>query len=198
MLPFARAEVKTHELLRHENVVRLHTWIMTPSKYYLVMEYSARGDLLTYVDSTAGLLDDAEVRSLVTQLLRGVAFCHSLGVKHRDIKMENLLLFDAPGREVGATGGAAGSIGGGLAASEDLTLKITDFGLSELRPIGLSGTYCASPAPRPNPSPSPFTLTLTLLTLTLTLALTLVLTSHARAHPSPLTPHPHTHRMPSR
>ena len=25
--------------LRHENIVRLHTFIMTPNKYYLVMEY---------------------------------------------------------------------------------------------------------------------------------------------------------------
>ena len=32
-------EVKHHEKLRHANIVRLHTFIMTPSKYYLVMEY---------------------------------------------------------------------------------------------------------------------------------------------------------------
>ena len=32
-------EVKHHEKLRHANIVRLHTFIMTPSKFYLVMEY---------------------------------------------------------------------------------------------------------------------------------------------------------------
>lgn len=32
-------EVKHHEKLRHENIVRLHTFIMTPTKYYLVMEF---------------------------------------------------------------------------------------------------------------------------------------------------------------
>ena len=32
-------EVKHHEKLRHANIVRLHTFIVTPTKYYLVMEY---------------------------------------------------------------------------------------------------------------------------------------------------------------
>ena len=35
-------EVKHHERLRHANIVRLRCSIMTPTKYYLVMEYCPR------------------------------------------------------------------------------------------------------------------------------------------------------------
>ena len=43
-------EVQHHERLRHEHIVRLYTWIRTPSKYYLVMEVCPRGDLLKYIN----------------------------------------------------------------------------------------------------------------------------------------------------
>ena len=119
-------EVKHHELLRHENIVRLFTAIVTPSKYYLVMEYAPKGDLLGFIND-AGTVADGEARALFSQLLRGIAFCHSLGIHHRDIKLENLLLVELP------------------PPSSELVLKITDFGLSELRPIGLSATCCGSP-----------------------------------------------------
>jgi len=79
-------EVKHHELLRHANIVRLYTWIKTPTKYFLVMEYCPRGDLLGHLEKS-GLLSDAEALSLFGQLLRGIAFCHSLGIHHRDLKL---------------------------------------------------------------------------------------------------------------
>jgi len=62
-------EVKHHELLRHANIVRLYTWIKTPTKYFLVMEYCPRGDLLGHLEKS-GLLSDAEALSLFGQLLR--------------------------------------------------------------------------------------------------------------------------------
>ena len=140
-------EVKNHELLRHENIVRLFTWISTPSKYYLVMEFAPRGDLLGFINSERWVSDDA-ARSLFAQLLRGIAFCHSLGVKHRDIKLENLLLVERAAATSGGDGGGAdkdGVAGSDSGSAAHLVLKISDFGLSELHPIGLSKTYCGSP-----------------------------------------------------
>jgi len=124
-----KREVKHHEILRHEHIVRLYTWIKTPNKYYLVMEVCSRGDLLQHLHAV-GMLGEDDAREIFGQLLHGVKFCHGLGIMHRDLKLENVLLAEPP---PGAT-------------SKHL-VKISDFGLSDLRPPvdRLSGTYCGSP-----------------------------------------------------
>lgn len=68
--------------LRHENIVRLHTFIMTPTKYYLVMEYCEGGDLLHYINGS-GLLSDDLANTLFLGLVDGLRFCHVLGIHHR-------------------------------------------------------------------------------------------------------------------
>lgn len=121
-----RREVKHHERLRHPNIVRLYTWIKSPAKYYLVMECCGEGDLLKHLNE-AGMLQDGAARGFFKGMMHGLAFCHGLGLHHRDIKLENLMLCK----------GADGA----------LTVKLADFGLSDLRvlPSDLSGTFCGSP-----------------------------------------------------
>uniref|UniRef100_A0A7S4EV86 Protein kinase domain-containing protein n=1 Tax=Chrysotila carterae TaxID=13221 RepID=A0A7S4EV86_CHRCT len=119
-------EVANHALLRHANIVRLYTWIKTPQRYYLVMEYCPHGDLLAFLNQK-GRFTDQEARHFLRQLLEGLAFCHSLGIYHRDLKLENLMLTDSED------------------ASGALMIKIADFGLSALKPIGLLETHCGSP-----------------------------------------------------
>jgi len=128
-------EVSHHEKLRHQNIVRLHAWVRTPRQYYLVMEYCKLGDCLDYLNK-AGELSDAEVRGLFHQLLEGLAFCHSLGCYHRDLKLENLLLCPAEHAVELATASHAALP----------QLKIADFGLSAIVPVAdMCGTLCGSP-----------------------------------------------------
>ena len=78
------------------------------------------------------------------QLLAGLTFCHSLAIFHRDLKLENLLLCrrdDDGTQPTDAATTAAGSTG----AASPFVLKIADFGLSALNPVGLSSTFCGSP-----------------------------------------------------
>ena len=119
-------EVKHHERLRHPNIVRLRCSIMTPTKYYLVMEFCPRGDLLQFVN-TSGWLKDELARSLFRGLMEGINFCHKLGICHRDLKLENIML---TGEEPAPP-----------------SVKIADFGLSVLQatPQHHSVTFCGSP-----------------------------------------------------
>ncbi|KAJ3220319.1 serine/threonine-protein kinase HAL4/sat4, partial [Chytriomyces hyalinus] len=77
-------------------------------KWCLVMEYAEGGSLFPKI--CGGLLTDTDViNCFLKQLIRGVAYLHSMGVAHRDLKPENLLL-DKSNR----------------------ILKITDFGVSDV------------------------------------------------------------------
>ena len=96
------------------------------------MEYCPRGDLLQFVNTSGWLADDL-ARSLFRGLMEGINFCHKLGICHRDLKLENIMLI---GEE-----------------PEPPSVKIADFGLSVLqdapqgrgRHASLSLTFCGSP-----------------------------------------------------
>ncbi|XP_032094113.1 cyclin-dependent-like kinase 5 isoform X1 [Thamnophis elegans] len=49
-------------------------------------------DLKKYFDSCNGDLDSEIVKSFMYQLLKGLGFCHSRNVLHRDLKPQNLLI----------------------------------------------------------------------------------------------------------
>lgn len=119
-----KREIGTLKLLRHPNVVRLHEVLASKSKIYMVLEYVDGGELFDIIASK-GKLSEAQGRKLFQQLIDGVSYCHSKGVFHRDLKLENVLL-DAKGN-----------------------VKITDFGLSALpqhfKDDGLLHTTCGSP-----------------------------------------------------
>lgn len=84
------------------------------------------GDLLQYINATPMLSDDL-ARTLFRGLVEGIRFCHVLGIHHRDLKLENLMLTSAD--------------------PATMCLKIADFGLSDLQtlPSSLSSTFCGSP-----------------------------------------------------
>ena len=41
------------------------------------------------------MLEDELARRLFTDVIGGIAFCHALGIYHRDLKLENLMLSNA-------------------------------------------------------------------------------------------------------
>uniref|UniRef100_A0A0M3IE84 Cell division protein kinase 5 n=1 Tax=Ascaris lumbricoides TaxID=6252 RepID=A0A0M3IE84_ASCLU len=91
--------------LKHENIVRLYDVVHSERKLTLVFEYCDQ-DLKKYFDSCNGEIDQQVVKSLMYQLLRGLAFCHAHNVLHRDLKPQNLLI------------------------NNNMQLKLADFGLA--------------------------------------------------------------------
>jgi len=78
------------ELSRHPNIVRLHDVVHSDQKLYLVFEFLEQ-DLKKYMDSVP-VVNMPLVKSYVYQLIRGIDYCHSHRVLHRDLKPQNLLI----------------------------------------------------------------------------------------------------------
>lgn len=105
MMDQMKREISVMKRLKHPNIVELYEVMATKSKIFLAMELVRGGELHAKV-SKEGKLEEDVARSYFRQLISAVDYCHSRGVFHRDLKLENLLL------------------------DQDGNLKITDFGLS--------------------------------------------------------------------
>ena len=118
-------EIRLARRISHRNVVRTHDFGETGGVWYLTMEY-VEGITVRELLDTRGRLGVPAVLALATQLAEALAVAHEVGVIHRDIKPQNLLL-DADG-----------------------VLKVMDFGVARLaeRSLGLTeaGLIVGTPA----------------------------------------------------
>lgn len=98
--------------LEHKNIVALQDFFTDATHVYLIFELLNGGELLDAV-LERGQYSEADARLCFSQLLDGIAYLHSKGVAHRDLKLENLL----------------------LVTKDDITnIKIADFGLAKAAP----------------------------------------------------------------
>ena len=63
-------------------------------KKYFVLEYMPKGELIDYLDFPNQGLCELYSKFIFSQILNGVKSCHKLGICHRDIKLENILVTD--------------------------------------------------------------------------------------------------------
>jgi cyclin-dependent kinase len=78
-------EIAILKELQHPNIVRLVNVLHTDKKLTLVFEFLDQ-DLKKLLDKNAGMLEEAQVKSFLYQLLNGTAKCHKHKVLHRDLK----------------------------------------------------------------------------------------------------------------
>lgn len=92
-----------HELeamvrLRSPHTVNIYGAVTSrKDRLVLVMELLVGGDLRSFLKNLEGVLPEAVVRRIIGDVCSGVAFLHSKGTVHGDIKSANVLL-DGAGR----------------------------------------------------------------------------------------------------
>lgn len=99
-------EVHCLSQLHHPSIVKFMAASMKPPVCCLIMEYVPGGSLRAFLHrNESGSLSMKTILSMALDVAMGMAYLHSQGVVHRDLKSENLVL------------------------TEDLHVKLTDFGV---------------------------------------------------------------------
>uniref|UniRef100_A0A8C9V3U1 Cyclin-dependent kinase 10 n=1 Tax=Scleropages formosus TaxID=113540 RepID=A0A8C9V3U1_SCLFO len=81
--------------LRHPNIVELKEVVVGNhlESLFLVMSYCEQ-DLASLLENMQAPFSEAQVKCIVLQLLRGLAYLHHNFILHRDLKVSNLLMTD--------------------------------------------------------------------------------------------------------
>ena len=124
---FLTREVWLWPTLQHQNIVRMYHLYTHPLVHILQLELVEGTDLHEFVKDTNGGrgLSDRTAQLYFRQIGCALQYIHSLGVAHRDLKMENILL-----------------------NANSSVVKICDFGFCRAasRSGDLSQTFCGSVA----------------------------------------------------
>eukprot|EP00339_Tiarina_fusa_P001421 CAMPEP_0117015030 /NCGR_PEP_ID=MMETSP0472-20121206/12083_1 /TAXON_ID=693140 ORGANISM="Tiarina fusus, Strain LIS" /NCGR_SAMPLE_ID=MMETSP0472 /ASSEMBLY_ACC=CAM_ASM_000603 /LENGTH=532 /DNA_ID=CAMNT_0004718737 /DNA_START=219 /DNA_END=1814 /DNA_ORIENTATION=- len=120
-LELVQREIRILKKLSHPNIVQLYEVLETDRVLFLIMEHASGGEALDFV-VTHGKISEDRARVFFQQIVSSLSYCHKLGIIHRDLKAENLLL------------------------DRDLNIKIIDFGLANIvSPSKKFSTPCGSP-----------------------------------------------------
>jgi serine/threonine protein kinase len=84
-------EISCMRKLDHPKVLKLYEVLDFPDTIQLVLEFIEGGDLLKRV-MAVGRFPEDQVKIFMKGLLEVLTYLHSVGIVHRDLKLENILL----------------------------------------------------------------------------------------------------------
>ena len=108
--------------LQHPNIVEIFEVHEDLNKVYLVMELERGGELFDRIIEN-GSYSEKDAAEIVKQILSAVAYMHSKGVVHRDLKVENILYHTK---------------------GSDSKIMISDFGLSAMQDTDNMRSACGT------------------------------------------------------
>ena len=86
-----RNEIKLARRITHKNVCRMHELHQDGKELFITMEYVPGQDLKGLINET-GALATGKAISIAKQVCEGLAEAHDLGVIHRDLKPQNIMV----------------------------------------------------------------------------------------------------------
>jgi serine/threonine protein kinase len=96
---FQREAAMLEQLGEHDQIPRLYAYFSEDDLFYVVEEY-VQGNTLTQKVHREGPQSEANVRSMLINLLPAIVHVHQQKIVHRDIKPDNIILRAADGKPV--------------------------------------------------------------------------------------------------
>ncbi|KAF2859626.1 Pkinase-domain-containing protein [Piedraia hortae CBS 480.64] len=104
-------EMKIMQSISHPHIVQFIDYVDHIDHMYIIMEFVPGGDLQKYLQ-VFGMLAENVGKTMAAQVLDALGYLHSKKVTHRDIKPDNILIFNLD--------------------AENFNVKLSDFGLSKV------------------------------------------------------------------
>lgn len=101
-------EIGILKILKHPNIIKLFEIIYKEGHIELILEFGGVS-LRSYYEKTPYIQRIVDIKTISCQILKAVAYMHSLNIIHRDLKPDNIL----------------------ITKQETIEVKICDFGLSK-------------------------------------------------------------------
>jgi len=84
-------EIKILQRCDHPNIIKIKEAIESSSKFNLILEYAEGISLLRFL-KIRSWLNEFETKAIFAQILSAIHYCHSWGIAHWDIKLENIII----------------------------------------------------------------------------------------------------------
>ncbi|XP_061191127.1 testis-specific serine/threonine-protein kinase 1-like [Saccostrea echinata] len=123
---FLPRELEISTLVKHPNVIVTHDVLYQGESVYIMMDYAEKGDLLQLIQA-CGTLSEEDAKRMFREMAEAIKYLHDLGITHRDLKCENILIM------------------------RDKRITVSDFGFSRMyldqqHNAVMCKTYCGSRA----------------------------------------------------
>ena len=145
-----KREAKVMANLEHPNIIKVDDFGNDNGRYWIRMELvhgvedagKSTVSLADLEDLCAGTIEQFHFAQILRQILEAMAYAHSQGVVHRDLKPGNILLDKVQNGKDESKSSKHGTalpaspvelqVGGQQLASDDYIVKVSDFGLVRL------------------------------------------------------------------
>jgi len=115
-LHFLKQEIQISLLVNHENIIKCYEVYEDPHYIHFVFEFIEGTDLFDYIiQSQSTCINEYQSAIIFSQILEAVHYLHLNSIVHRDIKLENFLIYNQ---------------------DSNLKVKLIDFGFASKTTIG--------------------------------------------------------------